>query len=265
MRKKQKKNSSHFCVILFHFALCCLLSLACSSTPVEQTKETPKPVIEEPEKVQALKEQVVFYDDFSDTTQGWETGEENFILRTIENGFYVFENTHDYNSAFSNIPVDNPNTHFFIIESSMEKITGKDESSYGLSWGFDRETHSSYFILLYENFILYGKQENGKWGTIINWKQFPFIKRIGANKIAIKVQNETLEVFVNEQYVYKTTAYPLFGDTIGFILFGENVIKADFMLVTNFQTIETSAGQHISEDGLIITPDHLYLFEKQKE
>jgi hypothetical protein len=263
----------------FFMALLCLLLfpgytlfISCASSPpppvprAAYSEKSPDPVWLEPEDVEIRTEEVIFHDDFTMTNEEWKTDYDEFLSLNREDGYFVLEHTHAYNAAITGISTDITDRDFFIIEASMEKMTGKGESSYGIAWGIDRETISSYYLLIFENYILYGKHEKGKWSYIINWQQYPFIhKEAAANKIAFKKRDNTLEVFVNEKKVYTKKAYPLFGDTMGIILFGNLTVKADFYTITRFTEKTIPFDEGVTEGDFFFLPEHEYLFKDPKE
>jgi hypothetical protein len=246
--------------LFFYFSLS-----GCSSEPaIIQKQPEIFEVIQEITPV--LEEKVIFYDTFDENASGWKiNGESNSLFR-IEDGYYLFENRHRHDAAFSCLPINIPNNMNFIIESKITKVASNGECSYGITWGADSEKKNAFFLLIFEDYVLYGKRQNGQWETLINWQRSFFINNNPSeNKVAIKKSNDRLLVFINEHQLLTIAGEPFFGNNIGFILFGDIIVKADFILITEYTLTPATAQLDPETIKILIQPEHEYLFFPKKE
>lgn len=261
------------CLVL----LICLEIFSCTSPPVI-TFETPavpenEMIHPEPEIIKKIKtntlpllsEKVLFFDDFNNDIHGWKTGDEIYARFQLQKGYYIIDNTHHSEAAFSTIPVELNYNGNFIIESTIVKMAGKGECSYGIAWGCNPETDSTLYLILYKNYVLFGRKHMGKWKTLINWHQSAYINNHNQeNKIAIKKNSSCIEVFINEQMIFKIDTLHYYGNNIGFILFGNIMVKADFIFITEYTVPDIKTQDDNAQIEFLVTPGHDYLFESVK-
>jgi hypothetical protein len=271
------KTTSVFTLLRMILFTLIFVFFTCMSPPETDHEETPIPEDEpiylpEPEIVQrdititlpCLAEKVIFYDDFNNSTGEWKTGEETYARFELEKGYYKIDNTHQTNAVVTTVPLPYNDKGNFIIEGAVEKIAGKGECSYGITWGCDPGTGDTYFIILFEDYVLHGKKQNGKWETLINWRRSSFVHRDSMkNKIALKKENNVIHVFVNEHMIFDINSLDNFGNNTGFILFGNIMIKAHFLLVTEYIMQDKQSPCNDNQEEYLITPGHEYLFEEQ--
>ncbi|MBN2535393.1 MAG: hypothetical protein JXB88_21120, partial [Spirochaetales bacterium] len=142
--------------IIYPVFFCLLIVFSCTSVPEIPEDKTvpgdeflyPEPGITEKIKTNLpplLTEKIVFYDDFNNTINEWKTGKENNTQFQLQKGYYIINNNHDFDAAFSTIPVTLDYNNNYIIESKIVKIAGKGKCSYGIAWGYDPETGNTHY------------------------------------------------------------------------------------------------------------------------
>lgn len=246
------------------FTVMALAAVGCASRPVI-VPVTPA-IVEKEEIVPVLEEKIVFSDKFDDNLNGWTTNGDHKTISRIEEGHYFLENKKKHEATFSCLPITITNRHDFIIESKIIKIAGKGECSYGITWGADPDKKNASFIIIFEDYILYGIRKNNEWETLINWQRSTFVNRNPSeNKIAVRRFKNELEVFVNEHRLLAISENRLYGNNFGFILFGDILVKADFFLVTEYIMTPDTAPFDPETATLLIQPGHTYLFIPKEE
>ncbi|MBN2533836.1 MAG: hypothetical protein JXB88_13150, partial [Spirochaetales bacterium] len=120
---------------------------------------------------------------------------------------------------------------------------------------------NTHYIIIYNDYVLYGRRQEGEWETLINWQQSSFIKKNSQeNKIAIKKSDTFTGIFINEQLIFEMDSLPNYGENTGFILFGNIMVKADFFLITGYAMLYNNKDETSGTEFLAI-PGHNYLFE----
>jgi len=274
MKKKRSKEMLFLKIITL--LLICLFAFSCTSVPeiITESKRIttdeivhPAPTLPEdnnPDTPPALTEKIIFFDDFNDNKHEWNTINDPRTCYYLQNGYYFIENKDDIRAAFSTLPMELNYSGNFIIESTITNIGGKGECSYGITWGLDPQTNNTYFILIFKDYILYGKRENQKWQTLMNWQQSSFIKLNSENKIALKKTDKHFDIFVNEELIFSSDLFHNFGNNAGFILFGDIMISVDFLLISTYTIPDNKTLVGNIQKDFIVTPEHTYLFEEKE-
>jgi hypothetical protein len=170
-------------------------------------------------------------DNFSSNAYKWWTGRSAIAKCEITHGEYILS-YRGQKSWSSNIEVDIDPDGDFIIESKISRMNGTNENGYGLTWGKGNNGYYNFIITPKGKFYV-RKVEKGKRGKyLINWEKTPYInKTTVTNKLRIQKTGDELMFFINDKYVAKIPQQPFFGNQVGFMLYQQQQIAADYMVV----------------------------------
>jgi hypothetical protein len=170
-------------------------------------------------------------DNFSDNSNKWWIGRSPVGKCEIAHGEYIlgYKGT---KSWASNIEVDIDTDKDFVIETKLSRISGTVENGYGLTWGKGKNGYYNFIITPKGKFYVRKVQAGQKPRYLINWKSSPHIKENSmTNKIRIQKTGTELSFFANDKFLAKVPFEPFFGNQLGFMLYQEQEIAAQYLIV----------------------------------
>ena len=170
-------------------------------------------------------------DNFSNNYYKWWVGRSAVAISSISHGEYILA-YRGQKSWSSNIKIDLNQNDDFVIESKISRMSGTSENGYGLTWGKGKNGYYNFIITPKGKFYV-RKVETGRRGKyLVNWKKTPHInKTTTTNKLRIQKSGDEIMFFINDQYVAKIPFQPFFGNQVGFMLYQQQQVAADYMVV----------------------------------
>ncbi len=174
---------------------------------------------------------VLVEDNFSDNYYRWWIGRTHVARAYIARGEYILSYS-GQKSWSSNINVRLNRKDDFIIEAKLSRMSGTYENGYGITWGKGRRGYYN-FIITHKGRFYIRKVERGRRGKyLVNWKKTPYINRtVSTNKIRIQKKGDELMFFINGKLVAKIKNQPFFGNQIGFMMYKQQQIAVDYLVV----------------------------------
>ncbi len=184
-----------------------------SSTDANQSAEVPSDVL--------------FQDDFSDPSSGWDRVNEVEGITDYANGVYRILVSTENTDVWAN-----PGLNFSdaIAEVEATKVGGPDDNDLGLICRYQDESNFYFFIISSDGFygiarVLDGEQElvgldNMEYSEAINQGN-------STNLLRAECVGETLTLFVNDQQVFQTTDTQFSSGDVGLIAGTFEVAGAD--------------------------------------
>ncbi len=184
-----------------------------SSTDANQSAEVPSDVL--------------FQDDFSDSSSGWDRVNEVEGITDYANGVYRILVSTENTDVWAN-----PGLNFSdaIAEVEATKVGGPDDNDLGLICRYQDESNFYFFIISSDGFygiarVLDGEQElvgldNMEYSEAINQGN-------STNLLRAECVGETLTLFVNDQQVFQTTDTQFSSGDVGLIAGTFEVAGAD--------------------------------------
>ena len=181
--------------------------------------------------VHSQEKTIIVEDNFSNNIYGWWVGKTAKGSCELGRGEYILRYNGD-KSWSSNIKVDLSQSNNFVIECKISRISGTKNNGYGLTWGKGKNGYYN-FIITPENKFYVRKVEKGQKGKyLIKWKKTSHISKTSiTNKLRIQKQNNELQFFINDKYVAKIPYQPFFGNQIGFMLYQNQQVAVDYLVV----------------------------------
>lgn len=207
----------------------------------------------------AQEKYALIEDNFSDNSNKWWIGRSPVGKCEIAHGEYIlgYKGT---KSWASNIEVDIDTDKDFVIETKLSRISGTVENGYGLTWGKGKNGYYNFIITPKGKFYVRKVQSGQKPRYLINWKSSPHIKENSmTNKIRIQKAGMELSFFANDKFLAKVPFEPFFGNQLGFMLYQEQEIAAQYLIVYGSpkggQVKVISDNKQINEKEIIKAPD----------
>ena len=181
----------------------------------------------------AQEKTIIVEDNFSNNIHGWWIGKSSKGSCELGRGEYIIR----YNgkkSWSSNINVDLKQDDDFAIECKISRISGNNNNNgYGLTWGKGNDGYYN-FIITPEGKFYVRKVERGKKGKyLIKEQKTSHISKTSiTNKLRVQKHNNELDFFINDKYVARIPYQPFFGNQIGFMLYQNQQIAVDYLVVS---------------------------------
>ncbi|MCE5257708.1 MAG: DUF1080 domain-containing protein, partial [Chloroflexi bacterium] len=163
------------------------------SAAVGATKavKTPTAVKEEP----VVAEDIIYEDDFSDSSSGWSEWQEDDSVGGYEDGQYTIE-------------VLAPDAFFwaytgqdladFVLDVDASKLAGIDDNHYGVILRYQDEQNFYMFSISSDGYYRFGYYKDDEWTDIIDWEETSAIKQGDAtNHITVQCKGSKFTLKVN--------------------------------------------------------------------
>jgi len=179
----------------------------------------------------AQEKKIIVKDNFSNNIYGWWVGKTTTGSCELGHGEYIIKYSGD-KSWSSNIKVDVNQAEDFVIESKISRISGTSKYGYGITWGKGSNGYYNFIISPNGKFCVRKKETGRKGAYLVNWKHSMYISKTSiTNKLRIQKQNGELQFFINDKYVAKIPSPAFFGKQVGFMLYKNQKIAVDYLIV----------------------------------
>lgn len=176
----------------------------------------------------------VFYDGFRDNSKGWTIGNNTDAMYNISNGYFEFEHKRTEGSWWNTNKIQLDESKDFMIETSIQRVSGAEGYGYGLVWGRRDNNNQFEFALSSNGYYRIAKSVGGEWEAIHKWTISSAVKKevYTTNKITLKKIGNTLQYYVNDTYLGSEPYEPFFGTSMGFFVYKQQKIKVDYLKVS---------------------------------
>ncbi len=205
-----------------------------------------------PTNILSQANNVLVEDNFSDNYYKWWTGRSNIARAYIARGEYILSYS-GHKSWSSNINVRLNRKDDFIIEAKLSRMSGTYENGYGITWGKGKRGYYN-FIITHKGRFYIRKVERGRRGKyLVNWKTTPYINRtVSTNKLRIQKKGKELMFFINGKLVAKIQNQPFFGNQIGFMMYKQQQIAVDYMVVYGGKSNISEPVEQAEPENIIV-------------
>lgn len=179
-------------------------------------------------------EKVLLQDKFNDNLNVWTISIGKNFKTDISGGRYIIENKDTSTLLTTQLfPTKIDQKTNFKIEAEIKKISGLDNNSYDLVWGFKDKNNFYSFGVAGNGSFRYGKWVGGKYLSIQNWSKSPFINKNNAkNKLAVSKKDNKLFFFVNHNQIGSVNYETFSGDKQGIMLQTKMKVEVDNFIIT---------------------------------
>jgi len=160
---------------------------------------------------------VLFQDDFSDPTSGWDQINEVEGITDYSNGVYrILVNT-DNTDVWANPGLSFSDT---VTQVEATKVGGPDDNDLGLICRYQDESNFYFFIISSDGFYGIAKVLNGEQ-ELVGLENMEYSEAINqgnaTNRLQAECVGQTLTLYVNDQQVFQTTDAQFSGGDVGLI------------------------------------------------
>jgi tetratricopeptide (TPR) repeat protein len=173
-------------------------------------------------------------ESFADNSRNWaEADNENAVLQ-VTKGAYRFQClASDGWNTWDSIPID-PGADFK-IEAALRKVSGPDDRTCSLIWGFSALGQKQDFGFTGAGGFEYGYFADGKWHSVLKADKSAAVRTGGAqNLLAVVRAGDKLRFFIDGLAVGEAPYREFLGDRIGFGLYAPMTMEADSLSVTEY-------------------------------
>ena len=165
---------------------------------------------------------------FTDNKNDWPVSDTEKKNTSITNSFYHFEHKLNKSGWAINIPKTIDTSRDFEIKTTIKKVSGVSNYSYGLQWGKEG-TNSFRFYLTGNGYYKVVRVVNNKEEIIKKFTLSSAIKKGNGstNTLRIVKQGDHYKFYVNGTYLTQTNFESFFGHNLGFVVFNKQKIAVD--------------------------------------
>lgn len=178
---------------------------------------------------------------FNNNANNWSIGNTNDRDISIANSLYNFEHKHEEGGWSVNIAKTIDTTRDFEISTTIKKVGGVDNYSYGLQWA--KEEGSSFrFYISGNGYYKISRMVDNKEEVIKKFTTSSYInKGNGAtNKLTIKKIGGTNKYYINDNYITETDFESFYGNRIGYIIYSKQKIAVDNLTIKYLKKSNTT-------------------------
>ncbi len=175
----------------------------------------------------------IYNEDFDGKTK-WIQGSNDTRDFKTYNGKYYFEHKRTDKSWYISSTAFNLNdNNDFEIETSLQKISGIDNS--GICFWYDFKDSKNYkeFSIASNGYFRIAESVNGNYKNLKEWTKSDIVAsgKYGINKLTIKKTNNTVTFFLNGYDVFKTSHKDFMGNKVAINLYKNQKIAIDYIKI----------------------------------
>ena len=191
----------------------------------------PKPIVNNDDIVTTTGD-TVLEEFFVSNANNWSTGATADRNISISNSYFNFEHLHEKGGWAVNIPKTIDTSRDFEISTSIKKVSGVDNYSYGLQWAKE-EGNSFRFYITGNGYYKISRLVNDKEEVIKKFTLSSYIKQgNGAvNELKIKKIGATNKFYINGNYIAESDFEAFYGNRIGYVVYNKQKIAVDNLVI----------------------------------
>jgi len=178
---------------------------------------------------------LVFNEEFNDNELKWLTTDNVDVKIEVAYGKYIMQKKPGSNGAYTSFYYSNVNgTTDFEVSASIKHSFSGNYSAFGLLWGVKDVSNFYSFLLTNEGKFVVDKCTDSKY-TFLKAPEYNAAVRQGNNAVnvlKISKKGNDLSFYVNDVFIYKTSAMAFFGSGFGFYVDGNQTIEADYIKIS---------------------------------
>lgn len=177
-------------------------------------------------------------ENFSNNNNNWASGSKDEYNLNLYNGYYNFEHKRASGGWSSTLLTKIDQTKNFEISTEIKKVSGVTSYGYGLIWGRKDSKNQFNFFISADGSYKIKKVERDNNTLLQDWKASSFInKGNGAtNILTIRKNNNTLNFYINNNFVTSKEFTPFLGNRLGYILWAKQKIAVNYLRIKYLKT-----------------------------
>ncbi len=174
-------------------------------------------------------------ENFDANVREWSVKESEDAAAALRGGKYIMEKKKTGGRYASWNYADLSPDADYRISVSMKKISGADDRTYSLLWGFSDLDTCVDMGILGSGKVQFGYFDNGEWENLIAVSPSEAVRKGNAeNRVTVDRSGSVLRVFVNAVEVGSTAAAPITGGKVGFALYQKMAVEYDDLEVVEY-------------------------------
>lgn len=176
-------------------------------------------------------QQVAWETGFEDKpTEFWTGNVEGSCSGAFNNGWYEMKTTTSSAMNYS-ITQDANLSKDYTFETYIRLDAG-DTYGYGVLWGYKDVDNYNRFLISKANYYLVSRMEKGTSTPMKEWTTTTLVKPLGeVNKLTVQKKGPVYTLSINDEVVYASTEFKLFGNKLGFQLNDTMQVSLDRVVV----------------------------------
>jgi hypothetical protein len=172
-------------------------------------------------------------ESFEDNRNSWYHSSDPAAPATIRNGSYLFGSKAG-EWRFSTILVPLPASRDFELRTTVEKVLGDDGFFFGLIWELDSGQDFSNFALTGDGRLAVTRKRAGSFTDFIDTSRSnPAVRQGNArNELRVTRKAGVMKFFVNGIQVHEMSEGPAFGNSMGFLVYGNVLLSFEELIVS---------------------------------
>ncbi|SDW87499.1 Caspase domain-containing protein [Lutibacter oricola] len=175
-------------------------------------------------------ESYVLNDQFNNSLNSWKsTSTSEVSTYNYDNKYYINKKEEEKGSYFYKIPsIDT--TRDFQIETEIKKLTGVQNTGYGLIFGRSDVNNQYLFNITANGHYRISKYDDGKYENLVTWTKTDHVIKGDGNSNILKIKKEEgkYKFYVNDNYL-NYIPYKKFGNSTGFVVFGIQKVGVNYI------------------------------------
>jgi len=209
--------------------------------------------------------QTLMNEQFTDNSLGWAEANDASVYAGISGGYYNFEHKNEEDSYYVWNSVALNDEEDFQISSTLTHVSGIDNYGYGLVWGMKDLENCYTFDISDNGYYRFGKFDNDEWSNLIDWTSSDLLRSGNAtNTLTIDRIGTYYHFYINGEWQDSFEFEPFFGNRIGFVIWRNQFIKIDELVVKQ-EGFESSSILNQARDLLAFVtveePDYMSTYQ----
>ncbi len=178
-------------------------------------------------------------DDFNNNANLWAVGNTKDYYLGINAGKYSFEHKNTSGGWSSTLKSDLDQTRNFEISAEIKKVTGVSNYGYGLTWGRKDANNQYVFLISSDGNFKIKKMKQGNSTLLQDWKKTNYINKGNGvtNILSIRKNKNTLNFYINNNFVASKEFTPFYGTRMGFIIYANQKISINKLNVKYLKAV----------------------------
>lgn len=176
---------------------------------------------------------IVYYENFDDNSNGWETIRSVSELAYVSDGKYVIKSSMSQALRWYGMQNFIDYRKNFKIEVKMRQTDGLKNQGYGIVWGSSGWENSYEFVITSSGYFSVGEYEKEKYKSIKPWTKSKKINGMGKyNILAVEKEGINLNFYINGDQVHTSRFNVFYGQIHGFMLKQNVKAEVDYYKIT---------------------------------
>ncbi len=180
------------------------------------------------------KSDIIYYENFEDNSNNWETIKNGNELAEISDGIYTIKSSMQQSLRWYGMQNFIDYRKNFKIEVKLRQVDGNKTQGYGIVWGSKGWENCYEFIITSSGYFNVGGYEDGKYFSTKAWTKSSKINSQGKyNILTVEKEGINFNYYINNEQVYTTKFSRFYGQVHGFMLKQNVTAEIDYYKISS--------------------------------